>query len=430
MIRDSSGLDVGKEELSRQTRSECLKRLAIVSEKMNGSDFPNPLIVMSVCLFFDDDNLAHFHHGAWREIRQHILNHRNKDKKRPLKSVSKLKRFIASPSENCLINAFSSLPPSAAFDFLTTAGQLRSACKTKDKSSLSTTAFELRELRFKLERAASYRLANLHTLTFLAAVLPQAKWCDLDVSRGKCPLLTPAVNFYSECGVARFDWLDCANYENVLEGDSCVSLFESCSCPSGLCLPPCHEGSEECNASCPCGLSCPNRLVQLGRVLPLLLFYHPQKEWCCMTLVEIPEGTFVSEYTGKVIRRTDAINPKKVDQPDWTTYLFDIDAHEVSTRRNKKRVSSMQAEGFTIDAFDCGNESRFFSHSHQPNLAVRAISVRHPDARLASLALYSRRRIRAYEELTYDYCIPVQGKGTVVCKCGAPQCLGGNSFVF
>lgn len=52
---------------------------------------------------------------------------------------------------------------------------------------------------------------------------------------------------------------------------------------------------------CKCGSSCPFRVVQLGRKIPLTIFRTSNgRGWGIKTPQRIPKGTFVIEYVGEV----------------------------------------------------------------------------------------------------------------------------------
>jgi len=68
-----------------------------------------------------------------------------------------------------------------------------------------------------------------------------------------------------------------------------------------------------------------------------------------------------------------------------------------------------------VDARRGGSGAEFMNHSCAPNLVARRIG-RH-------LYLYSRRKVRAGEELTWSYRYPIKLK-RVPCHCGAPRCRG------
>lgn len=145
----------------------------------------------------------------------------------------------------------------------------------------------------------------------------------------------------------------------------------------------------ECNSRCPCGPSCPFRVVQLGRKVPLCVFRTRDRGWGVKANSPIAKGTFVAEYLGEILTFEEAEKRGVIYDKQTMTYLFDLDfdgdAH------------------FTVDASQMGNISHFFNHSCDPNLTVRCVFVECLDTKLPRIALFASRFIRKGEELTFDY---------------------------
>jgi SET domain-containing protein len=87
------------------------------------------------------------------------------------------------------------------------------------------------------------------------------------------------------------------------------------------------------------------------------------------------------------------------------TFLFEID------------------DGRVIDARVRGNASRWINHSCAPNC------VTHEDDE-GRVFIEAKRRIKAGEELTYDYRLSIEGRLTkkeraaYTCRCGTKKCRG------
>lgn len=102
--------------------------------------------------------------------------------------------------------------------------------------------------------------------------------------------------------------------------------------------------------------------------------------------VEITRGRFIVEYWGRLVTNDEA-------EYIGGRYLFDLQ------------------NGKTLDGSSRKNVARYANHSHRPNCEVRIVGNR--------VYVFSRKRIAAGEELTYDY-----GKeyvdhyiGPNVCRC-------------
>jgi SET domain-containing protein len=116
-------------------------------------------------------------------------------------------------------------------------------------------------------------------------------------------------------------------------------------------------------------------------------------------LEDIPASRRVIEYTGKHLSLEQACRipaPKDI-------YIA--------------RISSK----LYVDGRRGGSGAEFMNHSCAPNLATRSIG-RH-------LYLYSRRKIRAGDELTWNYRYPIKLK-RVPCRCGARRCRGTLRYVW
>jgi SET domain-containing protein len=116
-------------------------------------------------------------------------------------------------------------------------------------------------------------------------------------------------------------------------------------------------------------------------------------------LEDIPAKRRVIEYTGKHLNLEQAF---KIRAPK-DSYIAWI---------NSKLY---------VDGRRGGSGAEFMNHSCAPNLVARRIG-RH-------LYLYSRRKIRAREELTWNYRYPIRLK-RVPCCCGARRCRGTLRFVW
>ncbi len=87
-------------------------------------------------------------------------------------------------------------------------------------------------------------------------------------------------------------------------------------------------------------------------------------------LEEIPKGACLIEYTGRPVT-------KKEEEESRSKYLFEI---------SKK---------LTIDGRARGNTARYINHSCRPNCVI--------DIYKSRIYVLAKRKIRAGEELTYDY---------------------------
>ena len=122
-------------------------------------------------------------------------------------------------------------------------------------------------------------------------------------------------------------------------------------------------------------------------------------------LVDIPKGERIIEYVGEIISWNEAQrrHPHDPDDPNHTFY-FHIDEDRV------------------IDALYGGNDSRWINHSCDPNCIA--------DEDEGRIFITSRRKIKAGDELNYDYGLVIDEPLTPELKadypgwCGSKKCRG------
>ena len=115
-------------------------------------------------------------------------------------------------------------------------------------------------------------------------------------------------------------------------------------------------------------------------------------------LEDIPGGRLVIEYKGKRLSIKQAV---KIRPPE-DSYLAGISG------------------GVCADARWEGSGAEFMNHSCQPNLRQRRVG--------GHLLFFSRRKIRAGEELTWNYQYPIKLR-RIPCTCGARRCRGTLRFL-
>jgi SET domain-containing protein len=118
------------------------------------------------------------------------------------------------------------------------------------------------------------------------------------------------------------------------------------------------------------------------------------------TWQNIPANRKVIEYAGERINRREARRRFLHGSPG----------------RGKKLNYLAQLDSYwTIDGGADGNGAELINHGADPNLRLGKFGGR--------LWLFSIRRIRAGEELRYDYGFSKNGE-IVRCRCGSPKCRG------
>jgi hypothetical protein len=127
---------------------------------------------------------------------------------------------------------------------------------------------------------------------------------------------------------------------------------------------------------------------------------------------QIPKGTRVIEYRGRRLTHAEADDRFGNDTDTGHTFLFTLN------------------DKYLIDGGDGGNVARWINHSCAPNCQAWIVEHTSGDPRKDRVVIESRRRIRAGEELTYDYGIVLEERQTAelkkiwACHCGALKCSG------
>ena len=127
---------------------------------------------------------------------------------------------------------------------------------------------------------------------------------------------------------------------------------------------------------------------------------------------DLAEGETLIEYVGEVVTWKEALRRHPHDPKDPNhTFYFHIDEKHV------------------IDAKYGGNSSRWINHSCEPNCEPWLVEGKRGPAS-DRVVIQARRRIRAGEELSYDYGITTEEPVTAAerrmwkCRCGARTCRG------
>ena len=124
--------------------------------------------------------------------------------------------------------------------------------------------------------------------------------------------------------------------------------------------------------------------------------------WGVFALEEIPAEEMVVEYIGEYIKEKYAnLREKLYEKQGYDDYMFRVD------------------DDLIIDATKRGNLARFINHSCDPNCYTRIIQVNNTPR----VVIYSKRLIKAGEELTYDYKFPIE-EDKIQCLCGSKNCRG------
>ncbi|KAJ3174908.1 hypothetical protein HDU87_006574 [Geranomyces variabilis] len=253
---------------------------------------------------------------------------------------------------------------------------------------------------------------------------PDFEWTESIIYRGVPP---PSSEFLVSCDCYKGICKDDGTCVHTLDDDESSSPYDK---RGRVTRRPSVGAIWECNFKCGCKDSCPQRVVQRGRRVPLQIFRCPdvttadgqtvRKGWGVKALGRIARGTFVCQYKGELI--TAAEGDRRRLAGNDTTYYFGLDFFVDD--------SIPDDHLFIVDANRAGNEARFLNHSCDPNLAVYAVHTDNADPLQHALAFFALKDIPKGEELTFSYNGSVvvqenQEAGSVrSCLCGSAQCKG------
>ncbi|XP_027088342.2 probable inactive histone-lysine N-methyltransferase SUVR2 [Coffea arabica] len=184
---------------------------------------------------------------------------------------------------------------------------------------------------------------------------------------------------------------------------------------------------KECWRKCRCSMQCGNRVVQRGITRKLQVFLTDDgKGWGLRTLEELPKGAFVCEYVGEILTNMELYERNnQSSSKDRHTYPVLLDADWGSEGVLKDE------DALCLDATYYGNVARFINHRCcDANLLDIPVEVETPDHHYYHLAFFTRRKVHAMEELTWDYGIDFDDHNHPIeafrCRCGSAYCRDGK----
>ncbi|GMT35008.1 hypothetical protein PFISCL1PPCAC_26305, partial [Pristionchus fissidentatus] len=191
-------------------------------------------------------------------------------------------------------------------------------------------------------------------------------------------------------------------------------------------VPGVDKSPFECTSTCACdSATCGNQVVQRGRQIPLLIFKDVNKGWTTRALTTIKKGQFVSEYVGEVLTAYEAA------LRECHMYMMDMSTPKEKEDAYLLQKGELKTHGrLAIDGSAKGNETRFLSHSCEPNLKLVPTYVERAGGWYSRMAIVAKKNISIGEELTFDYFpyLKHQDAATNVndifenCMCGSSRC--------
>ncbi|KAL3626477.1 hypothetical protein CASFOL_030026 [Castilleja foliolosa] len=186
-----------------------------------------------------------------------------------------------------------------------------------------------------------------------------------------------------------------------------------------------REFIKECWYKCGCSMNCGNRVVQQGITTKLQVFMTSDgKGWGLRTLEDVPKGAFICEYVGEVvtIRELFERNVQKTSNGEMYPVLLDAGWSSKGLLKDD--------EALCLNATDYGNIARFINHRcFDANLIYIPVEVESPDRHYYHVAFFTTRKVKALEELTWDYGVEFGDRDSVKafrCYCGSKMCRDGG----
>jgi [histone H3]-lysine27 N-trimethyltransferase EZH2 len=127
---------------------------------------------------------------------------------------------------------------------------------------------------------------------------------------------------------------------------------------------------------------CRNTNIQLGKSVRVRVGRSGIHGWGAFVIDPVEKrNEFIMEYVGEIISQEEADRRGKLYDRLDSSFLFNLN------------------EDFVVDSTRQGNKAKFVNHSKDPNCFAKVLQVG-GDHRIV---LFSRRAIKAGEELTFDY---------------------------
>ncbi|KAF2232112.1 hypothetical protein EV356DRAFT_534948 [Viridothelium virens] len=212
-----------------------------------------------------------------------------------------------------------------------------------------------------------------------------------------------------------FDILDECTYANKYIGTTDHAL--ECECQeewdaASATNYACGEDSDcinratkmECIGDCGCGTLCQNQRFQQRQYATVAVIKTEKKGYGLRAEKDLRPNDFIFEYIGEVI--TEATFRRRMPQ--------------YSDAGIKHFYFMSLSKGEFIDATKKGNLGRFCNHSCNPNCYVDKWVV---GDRLR-MGIFAERKIKAGEELVFNYNVDRYGADAQPCYCGEPNCTG------
>jgi hypothetical protein len=183
-----------------------------------------------------------------------------------------------------------------------------------------------------------------------------------------------------------------------IDGTSNKACGEDSDCINRATKMECVE--EECN----CGSGCQNQRFQRKQYASVSVIETEKKGFGLRADSELNPHDFIFEYVGEVI-----------NENQFRRRMIQYDEEGI-----KHFYFMSLSKGEFVDATRKGNLGRFCNHSCKPNCYVDKWIV----GDKLRMGIFAGRRIKAGEELVFNYNVDRYGADPQPCYCGEPNCTG------
>ena len=160
----------------------------------------------------------------------------------------------------------------------------------------------------------------------------------------------------------------------------------------------------ECSGDCGCGTKCQNQRFQRRQYADVTVIQTEKKGYGLRADSDLHPHDFIFEYIGEVINEGQ----------------FRKRMHQYDEEGIKHFYFMSLSKGEFVDATRKGNLGRFCNHSCSPNCYVDKWVV----GDKLRMGIFAERKIKAGEELVFNYNVDRYGADPQPCYCGEPNCTG------
>ena len=160
----------------------------------------------------------------------------------------------------------------------------------------------------------------------------------------------------------------------------------------------------ECPKDCGCGSSCQNQRFQRKQYAKVSVIKTEKKGHGLRADVDLEANTFIFEYIGEVINEKHFRRRMQAYDQEGIKHFYFMSLNK----------------GEFVDATKKGNLGRFCNHSCNPNCYVDKWVV----GDKLRMGIFTERRVKAGEELVFNYNVDRYGADPQPCYCNEPNCTG------